>query len=67
MAALPDPHEKPTLSVPEAADILGVHPRTIYNAVEADTCPAIHMGRIIRIPTAQFLEHYRLERSVPAA
>lgn len=60
MAALPDPKEQPTLSVPEAAAVLGVHPRTVYNAVEAKTCPAIKMGRIIRIPTAQFITAYGL-------
>jgi excisionase family DNA binding protein len=58
MAALPDPTEQPTLSVPEAAAILGVNPRTVYNAVEAKTCPAIRMGRIIRIPTARFIAAY---------
>jgi excisionase family DNA binding protein len=67
MAALPNPQEQPTMSVPEAAEVLGVHPRTIYNAVIAGTCPAIKLGRIVRIPTAQLLEHYGLERSVPVA
>jgi excisionase family DNA binding protein len=64
---LPDPYEKPTLSVPETAELLGVHPRTIYNAVIAGTCPHIKLGRIVRIPTAQLLEQYGLERSMLVA
>jgi excisionase family DNA binding protein len=61
-APLPDPHEQPTISVPEAAAILGVHPRTVYNMVTMGDCPHIKLGRLIRIPTAQLLEHYGLER-----
>ena len=60
MAALPDPKEQPTLSVVEAAAVLEVKPRTVYNAVEAGTCPAIRMGRIIRVPTARFIAAYGL-------
>jgi hypothetical protein len=31
------------------------------------TCPAIKMGRIIRIPTARFIAAYGLDQATPAA
>ena len=61
MTALPDPADTPTISVPEAAKILGVNARTVYNAVDRGECPSIRVGRIIRIPTARFLATYGLE------
>jgi excisionase family DNA binding protein len=58
MVTLPDPQTQPTLTVPEAAQILGVIVRTVYNAVERNELPAIRVGRAIRIPTARFLAQY---------
>ena len=47
-------------SVPEAARVLGVNPRSLYSAIDRGECPAIRVGRLIRIPTARFREHYGL-------
>jgi excisionase family DNA binding protein len=52
--------EGETLSVPEAARVLGVNPRSLYSAIDRGKCPAIRVGRLIRIPTARFREHYGL-------
>jgi excisionase family DNA binding protein len=66
MATVPDLSNKPYLNVPEAAAILGVNVRTMYNAVDRGECPSIRVGRVIKIPTARFLAHYKYEPA-PAA
>ena len=58
--ALPD---RPTLSVREAADILGVNVKTLYGEINAGRFPAIRLGRAIRISravVASFLEQGRV-------
>ena len=52
-----------TITVPEDAALLGVNARTIYNAVDRGECPAIRVGRVIRIPRVEFLTHYRIAES----
>ncbi len=39
MPTLPDFATQPTISVPEAAQLLGVNPRSVYNAVERVNAP----------------------------
>jgi excisionase family DNA binding protein len=56
----------PTLSVPEAAAVLGVNPRTVYNAIDSNQCPSIRVGRAIKIPTGRFLTAYELESDLVA-
>ena len=60
MSAIPDPAVKPYLNVTEAAEILEVNPRTVYSAIDRGECPAVRVGKIIRIPTVRFLDHYGL-------
>ena len=57
--ALPDPAERATLSVEEAAEILGVGRTAAYAAAReylrtggASGIPAIRIGRSLRVPTA---------------
>jgi excisionase family DNA binding protein len=52
MPALPDPHDRPTLTCDEVAGILGVGRSTVYRAVKSGDLPAITLGRTVRIPTA---------------
>ena len=54
-APLPDPRTQPTVSVEAAAAILGVARQTVYRAVRAGEIPSIHVGRLVRIPTARLL------------
>jgi excisionase family DNA binding protein len=54
----------PTLSVPQGAKALGVNPRTLYNLVGRRECPAIRAGRVIRIPTIEFITALRLDRDL---
>ncbi len=57
---LPD---RPTLSVREAANVLGVNVKTLYAEVNARRFPAIRLGRAIRISrtvVASLLEQGRV-------
>jgi excisionase family DNA binding protein len=61
-------HLSPTISVSEAATVLGVNPRTVYNSVGREGgCPAVRLGRVIRIPTLEFIAAYRLDRALVAS
>ncbi len=51
---------KETLTVPEAATVLGVNPQTIYIAIRRNEIPVVRVGRKILIPEARFREHYGL-------
>ncbi|MFD8533899.1 helix-turn-helix domain-containing protein [Streptosporangium canum] len=52
-AALPD---RATMTVAEAALLLGVHRDAAYDAVHRGELPAIRVGRAIRIPTAKLAD-----------
>ncbi|MCP4225061.1 MAG: helix-turn-helix domain-containing protein [Actinomycetia bacterium] len=53
---LPDPHDKPLLTVDEVAEILNISRSTVYRRIKDGTLPSIGLGGA-RIPTAQL---YRL-------
>ncbi|WP_155388203.1 helix-turn-helix domain-containing protein [Catellatospora paridis] len=53
---LPDPTETPILTVPEAGRILGIGKNSAYEAARRQDFPVIKMGRLLRVPTAKFLE-----------
>ncbi len=48
---LPDPKERPTLSVDAVAAILGVDRKTVYAAINSGELPCLRVGRRILIPT----------------
>ncbi|HKY14814.1 MAG TPA: helix-turn-helix domain-containing protein [Microthrixaceae bacterium] len=50
--ALPDPAERPTLTVDAVAEILGLDRKTVYAAVESGGLPSLRVGRRILVPTA---------------
>jgi excisionase family DNA binding protein len=50
--ALPDPRVQPTLTVEEAAVILGIGRGTAYEAVQTGALPGLRIGRRLLIPTA---------------
>lgn len=54
---LPDPHEQPTVSVPEAAHLLGVSAWTLYEAIKRDQSPVriLRVGKKIRVQTVDLL------------
>ena len=56
MRRLPDPRERPWLSVSEVADITGEGQKVIRAAVAAGQLKSIRIGRYIRLPTAALYE-----------
>ncbi len=57
-ATIPDPAEQPTLSAEEAFRLLGCGRTSGYEMIRRDEfpVPVLHLGRVIRIPTAPLLE-----------
>ena len=53
---LPDPREKPWLTVAELALITGEGEKAIRSAIDAGALPHLRIGRYVRIPTALLLE-----------
>lgn len=43
------------LTVPEAAQLLRVDPRTLRHAIDAGDVPAVRVSGAVRIPTDRFL------------
>jgi excisionase family DNA binding protein len=56
----PDPRVEMTLSPQRAAQILGVSTRAVHKAMDRGDCPVVRVGRLRRVPTAQFLAAYGL-------
>lgn len=56
----PDPQVEMTLRPERAAEILGVSVRAVHKAIDRGDCPVVTIGRLRRIPTAQFLAAYGL-------
>lgn len=52
---LPDPREKPWLTVAELAAITGEGEKAIRAALDAKQLPSLRVGRYVRIPTAALL------------
>lgn len=50
---LPDPAERPTLTVEETAAILQLGRNTVYDAVRSGEVPSIRVGRRYLVPTAR--------------
>jgi excisionase family DNA binding protein len=49
---MPDPVEKPTLTVEEVAEVLGVSRSTAYDAVKTGQIPTVRINARWLIPTA---------------
>jgi len=54
-AALPDPETRPTITIDEAADLLGICRASMYRAANAGECPTVRIGRRILVKTAPLL------------
>ena len=53
------------LNTTEAADMLGITPRTLYRLINAGDVPAYRMGRVIRLQRAEVLEYIERSRIEP--
>lgn len=52
---LPDPRVTPTLTIMQAAEILGLSKVSAYNAAHSGEIPVIRVGRRLIVPTAKLL------------
>lgn len=50
---LPDPVKSPTVTVPEAAAVLGVSRAAAYAAVQRGDIPSIRIGHRVVVPTVE--------------
>ncbi|MEV4708870.1 helix-turn-helix domain-containing protein [Actinoplanes sp. NPDC049316] len=65
--AIPDASTNPTISVKQAAAILGISVRHAYVAIQRGEIPSIRISTKIVIPTARFLAQYQLEPTAPVS
>ena len=47
-----DPEVRPTISLDEAAIVLGISRQAAYQAVKAGSIPCLRFGKRFRVPTA---------------
>lgn len=62
---LPDPRQRPTLRVKEAAALLDISLAVAYDAVHRGELPVIRIGRRILVPTAALMAMVGLKSSEP--
>jgi predicted DNA-binding transcriptional regulator AlpA len=64
---IPDPKDRPVVSAEEAFAELGVEKHTGYKAIREGTfpVPVIHVGRLIRVPTAALRKALLLDETAP--
>jgi excisionase family DNA binding protein len=55
MTSMPDPRERPWLTVAELADITGEGQKALRAAIDAGQIPSVRVGRYVRIPTARLM------------
>lgn len=56
MTVLPNATERPTLSIPEAGEVLGISRDLAYRAAARGDIPTVRLGpKRLRVPTAQLL------------
>ena len=64
---LPNPNERPSLTVAEAAAILGISLPSCYEAVRTGAIPSLRIGRRLVIPTEKLLHLLGFEPTVAGA
>jgi len=53
---MPDPRERPLLSVSEVAQLMREGEKVIRSAIDQGQIPSIRIGRYVRVPTASLYE-----------
>ena len=61
--ALPDPRQQPTITVKQAAALLGISERSAYEAAHRGEIPVIRLGRRMTVPTVLVLRMIGLDGS----
>ncbi len=65
MITIPDPAARPTITVNEAGELLGVSRSTAYEAVRVGEIPSIRLGRRLVVPTAAIRKMLLLDEPPP--
>ena len=60
---LPNPDERPTLTVDMAASVLGISRNSAYEGVRSGQIPSVRIGRRILVPTARLIDLLGIEPS----
>jgi len=55
-AEIPDPAVEPTVTIERASSILGIGRGLAYAAAKRGEIPVLHLGRALRVPTAELLK-----------
>jgi excisionase family DNA binding protein len=63
LLAVPDPRARPTLTVKEAAGLLGISLHGAYDAAHRGELPVIWIGRRMLVPTAALMAMVGLDGS----
>jgi len=50
---IPDPYDRPTLTVEEAGELLGISRNSAYQAVKTGEIPVLRVGKRLLVPTAR--------------
>lgn len=58
---VPDPRKRPTITVKEAAALLGISERSAYDSVHRGEIPVIRLGRRMTVPTVLILRMLGLD------
>ena len=58
---VPDPRERPVVSVPEAGELLGLGRSAAYDAVTRGELPTLRFGRRLVVPTARLRQMLGLD------
>ncbi len=61
--SLPDPRQQPTITVKQAAALLGISERSAYEAAHRGEIPIIRFGRRMTVPTILVLRMIGLDES----
>lgn len=64
---LPNPKERPTITVEEAAQVLGISRNSAYEAAHSGELPVVRLGRRLLVPTARLLKLLGHDGPVSAA
>ncbi|MCU0267314.1 MAG: helix-turn-helix domain-containing protein [Acidimicrobiales bacterium] len=56
LTQFPDAADRPTLTVDEVAELLGLSRNSVYDAVRTGAVPSIRIGRRYLVPTARLAE-----------
>jgi excisionase family DNA binding protein len=65
ISLIPNPEQRPTLTVPEAGKLLGLSRPSAYEAAARGEIPTLRIGRRLLVPTASLLRMLGIGESGP--